>query len=104
MAIGQVELNTAMSRIQDYATQKHNENQKGFVDQNNFQTHFQKEITNNMKQVNQGEQAENRNKKFDAREKGNGEYQGDGGKNRKRKENPDGKVIAKKSSGFDMKI
>lgn len=104
MAIGQVELNTAMSRIQDYTTQKHNESQKGFVDQTNFQTQFQKEITNNMKQVNQGEQAENRNKKFDARDKGNGEYQGDGGKNRKRKENPDGRVVAKTSSSFDMKI
>lgn len=103
MAIGQVELNTAMSRIQDYATQKHNEDQKGIVDQTNFQTQFKKEITNNMKQVKQGEQAENRNKKFDAREKGNGEYHGDGGRNRKKKDS-DGRVVAKQSSGFDMKI
>ena len=36
-------------------------------------------------------------------EKGNGNYQGDGGKNKKKK-SQDGKVITKPEGGFDMKI
>ena len=48
--------------------------------------------------------ANNRQKGFDSRDKGSNEYSGDGGRNRKKKEeNPDGKVIPK-YSGFDMKI
>ena len=104
MAIGQVDLNHAMTRIQDFTTQKHNEDNKGMVDQGHFQTQFHKELNTNMKQVVKPEQTEYQNKKFDAKEKGDGQYSGDGGKNRKKGQKSDGRVVSKRETGFDVKI
>ena len=57
------------------------------------------------RQVIQGERTENEGKNFDAREKGNGHYAGDGGRNRRKEEKEkDGKVVLKGRGGFDMKI
>ena len=110
MAIGSVELNTAMTRIQDYTTQKHNDDQKPAIQQEQFQNHFQKEVTNSLKQVVKTDQSEYQNKteyqnkKFDAREKGNGHYSGDGGRKRRTDNDTEGKVVAKIQTGFDVKI
>ena len=51
MAIGHVELNNAMTRIQDYTTIKHNEDQKSSVQQNQFQNQFTKELNKDIRQV-----------------------------------------------------
>lgn len=110
MAIGQVELNHAMTRIQDYTTQKHNEDLKGVAQQTYAQNKFEKELNEDIRQVVKTEQAEYQNKtqyqnkKFDASDKGSNEYSGDGGRQRKKEKNDDGKVIAKKQSGFDIRI
>lgn len=110
MAIGQVELNHAMTRIQDYTTQKHHEDQRGGLPQTLAQDKFDKELNQDIKKVvktNQDEyqnKTEYQNKKFDAREKGSNQYTGDGGKNRKKSEKPDGKVISKGQTGFDIRI
>ena len=109
MAIGHVELNNAMTRIQDYTTIKHNEDQKGSVQQSQFQNQFTKELNKDIKQVIKSDQTEyqNRseyqNKKFDAKEKGSNQYTGDGGKNRKQEKDQKGKKEIK-FSGFDVKI
>ena len=42
--------------------------------------------------------------RFDAKEKGHNQYQGDGGKRRKKTLKGDGKVVNKLDGGFDMKI
>ena len=104
MAIGQVDLNHAMTRIQDFTTQRHNEENKGLVDQNHFQGQFHKEINTHMKQVVKPEQTEYQIKKFDAKHKGNGQYSGDGGKKRKKGQTSDGHVLPKADTGFDVKI
>lgn len=110
MAIGQVELNQAMTRIQDYTTQKHNEDQRGEVQSSQAQEKFTKEIKQDIKQVvktNQDEyqnRTQYQNKKFDAREKGSSQYTGDGGRKRKKEEKPDGRVVPKTTSGFDVRI
>lgn len=105
MAITPILFNGTVSRMQDVTVQKHNEDTKGMVDQSNFQTAFHKEIDSRMKQVNQSDAAENRQKKFDAKDKGDNEYAGDGGQNRKQeKKNPDGTVVPKQTGGFDIKI
>ena len=110
MAIGNVELNQAMTRIQDYTTQKHNEDQRGVVQQNQAQDKFNKELNQDIRQVIKTNQDEyqNRtnyqNKKFDAREKGSNQYNGDGGKQRKKDEKSEGRVIPKMTSGFDIRI
>lgn len=104
MAIGQVDLNHAMTRIQDFTTQKHNEDHRGVVEQSHLQTQFHKELNINMKQVVKSDQTEYQNKKFDAKDKGDGHYSGDGGKNRKKEHNSDGRVVPKRETGFDVKI
>ena len=110
MAIGQIELNHAMTRIQDYTTQKHNEDQRGVVQQTQAHEKFSKELERDIRQVIKTEQEEYQNKtqyqnkRFDARDKGSNQYTGDGGKNRKKNDNPDGKVIAKQSTSFDIRI
>ena len=43
MAIGNIELNHAMTRIQDYTTQKHNDDQRAVVQQGQAQEKFNKE-------------------------------------------------------------
>lgn len=106
MAVGPVELNGAISRIQDYTTLKQNEDNKGITDQQNFQTKFERELESKSQQVNQGDEARREERKFDARDKGDSEYTGDGGKKRQKKDskNKGGKVIVKGHSSFDMKI
>lgn len=105
MAIGFVEMQGQITRAQDFTIVKHNEDTKGLVDQSNFGQQMTKQVEKQVKRVNEKEQAQNRQKKFDAKEKGSNEYHGDGGKGRKRgnqeKQEADGKVLLKGVSTFD---
>lgn len=105
MAISPILFNGSVSRMQDVSTMKHNEDAKGMVDQSNFQNTFHKQIDSKLNQVHQSDTADNRQKKFDAKERGNNSYGGDGGQKRKKEEKPqDGRVITKQTGGFDMKV
>ena len=105
MTISRFELQGQVARTQDFTTIKHNENYKGLVDQSNFQKEFHQNVENKVRQVRQGDHTQNEGKRFDAKEKGNGIYFGDGGKKRKKGEpESDGKVLFKGHGGFDMKI
>lgn len=107
MTISRVELQGTVARAQDFTTIKHNEDNKGMVDQTNFQKQFSQEVNDKLHQVHDSDQTENQMKKFDARDKGNGQYAGDGGQNRKqeKQKQPEGKVVLKKNQGgFDIKI
>lgn len=103
MAIGQIELQGQISRAQDFTTIKHNEDTRGSVEQANVSTQFAKVVEERIKKVNQGEQPEYRNRKFDAKDKGSNEYSGDGGQKRKKeKREADGKVLIKGVGNFDI--
>ena len=104
MAISPLMFNGSVTRMQDITPVKHNEDMKGIVDQTNFQNTVHKQIDNKLNQVHQSDNAENRQKKFDAKDKGDNEYSGDGGQRRKKDKNPDGRVVAKKPKTFDMKV
>lgn len=105
MTISRVELQGQLTRAQDFTTIKHNEDNKAAVDQTNFQRQFDQSVDNKLRQVHQGDQAENEGRKFDAKEKGNGTYSGDGGRGRKKEDKEkDGKVVLKGHSSFDIKI
>lgn len=105
MAIGSISLQGQISRAQDFSTIKQNEDNKVIVDQGNFQTHFNKEVNQNLNRVRQSDNAENRGKKHDAKEKGSGQYSGDGGRQRKHEE-LQGSVRLKTQldKGFDIKV
>lgn len=105
MTISRVELQGQVTRAQDFTTIKHNEDNKVTVDQTNIQRQFDQNVDMKLRHVNQGEQAQNQQKRFDAKEKGNGTYSGDGGKRRKREEKEQGgTVMLKGRGGFDMRI
>lgn len=101
MAFSAIEL-TTVSRSQDYSSIKQNEDNKAFVDQSNGQFQVQKNERRIMKEVHSGDNAQWSGKQPDARQKGNGEYYGDGGK--RRKQQPREQVVVKGQKGFDIKI
>lgn len=59
MTISRVELQGQVTRAQDFTTIKQNEDNKGVVDQTNFQRQFDKTVDNRLRQVHQGDRAEN---------------------------------------------
>lgn len=106
MAIGQIELQGQITRAQDFTAVKHNEDTKGMVEQANVGNQFARHVEAQVKKVNQGNQPEYHNKKFDAKEKGSNEYNGDGGRRGKKKEKkePDGKVLLKRVGNIDISL
>ncbi len=105
MTISRVELQGQTLRAQDFTNIKHNEDTKVMVDQSNITQQTEQTAQNRLHQVNRSDETDNREKGFDAKEKGKNEYAGDGGKNRRRKEE-DGRVFIKGqgSGGFDFKV
>lgn len=101
MAFGAIEL-TTITRAQDYTTVKHNEDNKGFVDQTNFSQQVQRTTEQQIRQVHSSDDTDWHQNNPDAKEKGNNEYQGDGGRHRKQGKNE--RVVIKGHTGFDMKI
>ncbi len=58
-----------------------------------------------LNRVREADDADNNLRKFDSSEKGDNEYAGDGGRNRKKRENEkDGRVLIKNKGGFDISI
>lgn len=105
MAIGSISLQGQISRAQDFSTIKQNEDNKVIVDQGNFQTHFEKEVHQNLNRVRQSDETDNQGKKFDAKEKGDGQYSGDGGRRRKHEDRQDSvQLKGQMNKGFDIKI
>ena len=98
MTISRVELQGQVTRAQDFTNFIQ-------IDQSNFQSQTQQKVEHRMHQVNKSDQAENRQKKFDAKEQGNGTYAGDGVQNRKQHHAEDnGKVFVKGQGGFDIRV
>lgn len=101
MAFGSIEL-TAVSRSQDYSSIKQNEDNKALTDQTNGMFQVQKTEEQKTREVHSSDNAQWHENKPDAREKGKGEYHGDGGK--RRKSQPEERMVVKKQGGFDIKI
>ncbi|MGN0376050.1 MAG: hypothetical protein ACI4ED_00285 [Suilimivivens sp.] len=105
MTISRVELQGQVTRAQDFTTIKQQEDNKGLVDQTNYQRKVDRNVDVKAHQVQQGDRTENEGKRFDAKEQGNGTYYGDGGRRRKKEEkDKDGRVVLKNHSSFDIKI
>lgn len=102
MAFHPIEL-TTVSRAQDYSSVKHNEDNKGYLDQSLMVRQQDKNERKRSQEVNKGDHAMWQNKQPDAREKGSNSYSGDGGRNRKRTKEIS-QVVVKGNQGFDMKI
>lgn len=105
MAINPVTLNGTLSRVQDMTMLKHNEDTKGAVNQNHFQVQFQKEVESSVNRVHHSDDTDMAKNRKDAKDKGDNEYAGDGGRRRRQNdEKKDGKVVVRGRSSFDMKV
>lgn len=105
MTISRVELQGQITRAQDFTNIKHNEDTHASVQQSQIMKSNDKAVELKLHQVNDAEHTENRQKKFDAKEKGSNQYEGDGGQKRKKEAEEDGKVIVKGAKPvFDFKI
>lgn len=102
MAVGAIEF-TTISRAQDFATIKHNEDHKVVVDQSNFSMQVQKHTSQQTRQVQKNDESKWQEHRPDAKEKGNGSYAGDGGRQRKKQPTVE-KMVVKGRMGFDTKI
>ena len=104
MPIRPVDLNGMVQRSQDVGTLKQQEDAKPMVDQQNIQTHFGKQGEQKLKQVVHADDANEQEYRYDAKEKGNSQYEQQKNKKRDRKKE-DGKMKAKgMSGGFDIRI
>ncbi len=106
MAIGPIEITGMVTRTQDYSAMKQNENNKVMVDQGHFQLQVDKKTQEKSTQVNHADDSDYQEKKYDAKEKGNNQYAGDGGKKRTfdRNEKTDRGGTPIRPGGFDIKI
>lgn len=103
MAMGAIELAT-IARSQDYTTIKQNEDNRGLMQQSSLVQQMDHDNRQKTRQVTESDQTQWHQKKPDAKEKGNGNYTGDGGRNRKKQKESDGKVLVKTEKHFDIKV
>lgn len=102
MAFGSIEI-TTITRTQDYTTIKQNQDNKPLADQTHIGQQIQKDNQQRTKEVRSSDNSDWHNKKFDAKDKGDNDYQGDGGQKRRQKDKTE-QVVVKGHRGFDMKI
>lgn len=102
MAFGSIDL-TIISRAQDYSGIKQNEDNKGMFAQTFISQDVQKNTEQRSREVHRSDDPEWHQRNPDAKEKGNGEYYGDGGK-RRRGTKPQERMVVKGRDSFDMKI
>ncbi len=102
MAMGSINIVT-MTRSQDYTVIKQNEDNKAAITQMALGHKEDKEIKQRSKQVVQKEETQMYQRRFDAKEQGDNQYAGDGGRNRRGGKSGD-KVVVKGQQGFDVKI
>lgn len=102
MAITPLEQYGMITRTQDYSSLRAQEETKENTLQQHLQTQTENQVEHQMSQVQNTNQAEMAEKK----DGGSSGYAGDGGRNRKKKEEKpsDGKVVLKGMGTFDMKI
>lgn len=102
MAFGSIDL-TTISRAQDYSGIKQNEDNRGMVAQTIISQDVQKSTEQRIREVHRSDDPNWHEKNPDAKEKGNGEYYGDGGRRRKGAKQQD-RVVVKGRGSFDMKV
>lgn len=95
-----------VQRSQDVTGYKVNQDNKANVDQTNIFGNHVKELQQKQENVVKKENADYEQQKYDAKEKGKNEYNGEnkGHHNRKKEEEEDGKVAVKKKAAFDVRI
>lgn len=103
MAINPIFLNGTIQQTHGVLQNQTKETHKPMLDQGNIFAQEVKQEQQKAKQVVHSENSQFKEERFDAKDKGHGSYQGDGGSHRK-SEKEDGHVVVKPEGGFDMKV
>ncbi len=103
MAISPILYNATIQQTNEVLQNQTRQVEKGMVDQGNLYAQGVKQEQQKARQVVRSDETLMKEGRFDAKEKGNGSYQGDGGRNKK-KQTSEGRVITKPEGGFDIKI
>lgn len=108
MSIRPIDFSGMVQRTQDVSTLKQNADNKPAFDQQMISVKMQKDTQHSSKQVTHGEDAQNHQKKYDARDKGSNEYVADR-RRKEKKENKENKKDgtaspARPLGSFDIKI
>lgn len=107
MTIRPVDLNGMIQRTQDVGNMKQQEDSRPVVQQHNIEIKQQKSEDQLAHQVTETAKGEKEEYRYDAKEKGNGSYEGKKQKKKehKKEQKQDGAVLAKNQSrSFDIKI
>lgn len=94
-----------VQRMNDVSVIKQQENAKPMVDQQIISTQVEKEVNAKTEQVTKKENADNSDRKFDAKDKSDNEYYGKQSRRNSNQNESDGKVFIKNTNNsFDVKI
>lgn len=104
MAINPIEVNGMLVRTQDLSAIKQNEDNRAILQQGNVANSVVKKMQEKHEQVVNAEKTEYNEYRYDAKEKGNGSYQGNRRKKENKEKEEDGKIVKKQPGGFDMRI
>ena len=107
MSITPLGFHALIQRTNDVGVIKQNEDNKPIMEQHSIQTQQVKQEHALTHKVAEPEEKDNENYRYDAKEKGNGSYQGKRQKKKRQQEESKepGKVILKgQTGGFDIKI
>ncbi len=104
MALSPVYLNGMISATPDISTVRQTDDMKAALVQSTTETDVEEIEDEKAHSVYAKDNADGTTAGFDARNKGNNEYAGDGGANRPKKPKGDGRVIVKNKGGFDITI
>ncbi|MCR5654324.1 MAG: hypothetical protein K6G07_01610 [Lachnospiraceae bacterium] len=101
-----IEFQGAIPRVQDYSAMKSQEDMRNTINQSQFQQTIDKHVDEKSNQIQQSAGSDASHNDADAREKGKNEYYGDGGRNRKKKDDipMDGKVVVKRNGHFEASV
>lgn len=100
--VSPIEIQGILPRMQDVTTLKQNDDLHPQYEHVTTQMKRQENEIIHHESVVKKENADKKENRFDAKEKGNGTYYQN--KNQQRKENKEGKVIKKESGSFDIRI
>lgn len=107
MSIRPVEFNGMIQNTHDASTVKHNQEHRPVLEQQILQSEHVKQEHNMAHKVSRAEEKTNDARRYDAKDKGDNQYDGDGGKKRQKekKDVKEDKVMLKtEHHSFDVKI
>ena len=99
-----IEFSGIVQRTNDISSLKQQQDQKPVQDQSNISQNVQRNTEHTTKEVAKKDNADYAQQRYDAKEKGKGQYTKQEQSRKRQQEEKTGQVVKKVSKGFDIKI